>query len=39
VDDRDNPVGVVSMRDLVGERSTLKSILQSQEKDIFAGGD
>jgi CBS domain-containing protein len=39
VDDRDNPVGVVSMRDLVGERSTLKSILQSQEKDIFVGGD
>lgn len=39
VDDQNTPVGVVSMRDLVGERATLKAILQSQEKEIFVGGD
>lgn len=39
VDDRGNPVGVVSMRDLVGERATLTAILQSNEKEIFHGAD
>jgi len=39
LDDRGSPVGVVSMRDLVGERATLTAILQSNEKEIFAGGD
>jgi len=38
VDDANKPVGVVSMRDLVGERSTLRAILQSHDR-IFAGGD
>jgi len=33
------PEGVVSMRDLVGERATLTAILQSNEKDVFHGGD
>lgn len=28
-------VGVVSMRDLVGERSTLTAILQSDEKEVL----
>lgn len=31
-------VGVISMRDLVGERATLTAILQSHEKEIFVGG-
>ncbi len=31
--------GIVSMRDLVGERATLTAILQSNEKEIFIGGD
>ncbi len=31
--------GVVSMRDLVGERATLRAILQSDEKEVFVGGD
>lgn len=39
VDDRSRPVGVVSMRDLVGERATLTAILQSNEKEIFHGAD
>lgn len=39
VDDRGVPVGVVSMRDLVGERATLNAILQSHEKEVFVGGD
>jgi len=39
VDEQGKPIGVVSMRDLVGERSTLTAILQSQEKEIFIGGD
>jgi len=39
VDDRDNPIGVVSMRDLVGERATLTAILQSNEKEVFHGAD
>ena len=39
VDDRDNPMGVVSMRDLVGERATLTAILQSNEKEVFHGAD
>jgi CBS domain-containing protein len=39
VDDRSKPVGVVSMRDLVGERATLTAILQSNEKEIFHGAD
>lgn len=39
VDDRNIPMGVVSMRDLVGERATLKAILQSHEKEVFVGGD
>jgi CBS domain-containing protein len=33
------PVGVVSMRDLVGERATLNAILQSNEKEVFHGAD
>lgn len=39
VDDRGEPLGVVSMRDLVGERATLTAILQSHEKEVFIGGD
>jgi predicted transcriptional regulator len=39
VDDKGKPIGVVSMRDLVGERATLASILQSSEKGVFHGGD
>ena len=39
VDDEGKPVGVVSMRDLVGERATLTAILQSNEKEVFHGGD
>lgn len=39
VDEHDGMVGVVSMRDLVGERATLKAILESHEKEIFVGGD
>ena len=39
VDDQDRPIGVVSMRDLVGERATLSAILQSHEKEIFHGAD
>jgi predicted transcriptional regulator len=39
VDDRKTPKGVVSMRDLVGERATLRAILQSQEPEIFVGAD
>jgi CBS domain-containing protein len=39
VDDGNMPKGVVSIRDLVGERATLRAILQSTEKEIFVGGD
>jgi CBS domain-containing protein len=39
VDEAQKPVGVVSMRDLVGERATLTAILQSNEKEIFHGAD
>ena len=39
VDGNGKPIGVVSMRDLVGERATLTAILQSNEKDVFHGGD
>ena len=39
VDDAGKPMGVVSMRDLVGERATLTAILQSSEKEIFHGAD
>ena len=39
VDDGGKPMGVVSMRDLVGERATLTAILQSSEKEIFHGAD
>jgi len=39
VDDANNPIGVVSMRDLVGERSTLRAILQSHDREVFPGGD
>ena len=39
VDEHKKPIGVVSMRDLVGERATLTAILQSQEKEVFIGGD
>lgn len=39
VDEYDKLVGVVSMRDLVGERATLKAILQSHEKEVFLGTD
>ncbi len=39
VDDQEKLMGVVSMRDLVGERGTLTAILQSHEKEIFVGGD
>ena len=39
IDEQDTLVGVVSMRDLVGERATLNAILQSHEKDVFVGGD
>ncbi len=39
VDEQEKLVGVVSMRDLVGERATLSAILQSNEKEVFIGGD
>jgi CBS domain-containing protein len=39
LDDDNKPVGVVSMRDLVGERATLTAILRSDEKDVFHGAD
>jgi CBS domain-containing protein len=39
VDEQEKLVGVVSMRDLVGERATLNAILQSNEKEVFVGGD
>jgi len=39
VDEQGKLVGVVSMRDLVGERATLTAILQSNEKEVFIGGD
>jgi len=39
VDDGGRPIGVVSMRDLVGERATLTAILQSNEKEVFHGAD
>jgi len=39
IDDADKPIGVISMRDLVGERSTLRAILQSLDKEVFPGGD
>lgn len=39
VDVTGKPQGVVSMRDLVGERATLAAILQSNEKEIFHGAD
>jgi CBS domain-containing protein len=39
VDEQGIPIGVVSMRDLVGERATLAAILQSHEKEVFIGGD
>ena len=39
VDDNGKTTGVVSMRDLVGERATLKAILASHEKEVFVGGD
>ena len=39
VDAKGKPIGVVSMRDLVGERATLSAILQSHEKEIFHGAD
>lgn len=39
MDEHDRPIGVVSMRDLVGERATLTAILQSNEKEVFVGAD
>ena len=39
VDDQERLLGIVSMRDLVGERATLTAILQSDEKEVFVGGD
>jgi CBS domain-containing protein len=39
VNDHEKLVGVVSMRDLVGERATLTAILRSYEKEVFIGGD
>ncbi len=39
VDDHNSLKGVVSLRDLVGERATLRAILQSNEKEVFVGGD
>ena len=39
LDEYEKLVGVVSMRDLVGERATLKAILQSHEKEVFLGTD
>jgi CBS domain-containing protein len=39
VDGSNTPKGVISMRDLVGERATLSAILQSNEKEIFVGSD
>jgi CBS domain-containing protein len=39
VDDSRKPIGVVSMRDLVGERATLTAILQSNENEVFHGAD
>jgi len=39
VDDQEKLLGVVSMRDLVGERATLTATLQSHEKEVFHGAD
>ncbi len=39
LDEYEKLVGVVSMRDLVGERATLNAILQSHEKEVFLGTD
>jgi CBS domain-containing protein len=39
VDEHGKATGVISMRDLVGERATLTAILQSHEKEIFHGAD
>jgi CBS domain-containing protein len=39
LDEYEKLVGVVSMRDLVGERATLRAILQSHEKEVFLGTD
>ena len=39
LDEYEKLVGVVSMRDLVGERATMKAILQSHEKEVFLGTD
>ena len=39
LDEYEKLVGVVSMRDLVGERATLRAILQSHEKEVFRGTD
>jgi CBS domain-containing protein len=39
IDDAGKPIGVVSMRDLVGEQSTLRAILQSHDREVFPGGD
>ncbi len=39
VDDASKPIGVISMRDLVGERSTVRAILQSHDREVFPGGD
>ena len=39
VDDAGKPIGIISMRDLVGERSTLRAILQSHDREVFTGGD
>jgi CBS domain-containing protein len=39
LDEQGKLIGVVSMRDLVGERATLTAILQSDEKEVFIGGD
>ncbi len=39
VDEQGKLAGVVSMRDLVGERATLNAILQSNEKEVFIGAD
>jgi len=35
----EEPIHVISMRDLVGERATLTAILQSHEKEVFVVAD
>jgi hypothetical protein len=39
VDESGKPVGVISVRDLVAERSTLKALVESYAQEPVPGGD